>query len=110
MTERRNAVSTNRVTESVDEYCMRLGRALHKLPTPEKDDFIREVIFQQAWTLSLSLPCRFPPLRVVYLPASGLGRFRPCHRASPARRSAFPLLSQDRTSRLRMGAETQSHN
>lgn len=43
MTERRNAVSTNSVTESVDEYCKRLGKALHKLPTPERDDFIREV-------------------------------------------------------------------
>jgi len=36
-------MSTNSVTESVDEYCQRLWKALHKLPTPERDDFIREV-------------------------------------------------------------------
>jgi len=36
-------VSTNSVTESVDEYCKRLGKALHKLQTPERDEFIREV-------------------------------------------------------------------
>ena len=36
-------MSTNSVTESVDEYCRRLGKALHKLPTPERDDFIQEV-------------------------------------------------------------------
>ena len=36
-------MSTNSVTESVDEYCKRLGKALYKLPNPERDDFIREV-------------------------------------------------------------------
>lgn len=36
-------MSTNSVTESVDEYCKRLGKALHKLQTPERDEFIREV-------------------------------------------------------------------
>jgi uncharacterized membrane protein len=36
-------VSTNNVTESVDEYCKRLWKALHNLPTPEREDFIREV-------------------------------------------------------------------
>jgi len=36
-------VSTNSVIESVDEYCKRLWMALHKLPTAERDDFIREV-------------------------------------------------------------------
>lgn len=36
-------MSTNSVTESVDEYCKRLWKALHKLPTREREDFIREV-------------------------------------------------------------------
>lgn len=36
-------MSSNSVTQSVDEYCKRLGRALHRLPTPERDDFIQEV-------------------------------------------------------------------
>ena len=36
-------MSTNSVIESVDEYCKRLWMALHKLPTAERDDFIREV-------------------------------------------------------------------
>jgi len=36
-------VSTNSVTESVDEYCKRLGKALRNVPTPEREDFVREV-------------------------------------------------------------------
>ena len=36
-------MSTNSVTESVDEYCKRLWKALHNLPTPEREDFVREV-------------------------------------------------------------------
>jgi uncharacterized membrane protein len=36
-------VPTNDVIESIDEYCERLSKALHKLPTPEREDFIREV-------------------------------------------------------------------
>ena len=34
---------TNDVIESVDEYCKRLSKALHKLPAPEREDLIREV-------------------------------------------------------------------
>ncbi len=36
-------MSTNSVTESVDEYCKHLGKALHNLPNAEREDFIREV-------------------------------------------------------------------
>lgn len=36
-------MSTNSATESVNEYCQRLWKALHKLPNQERDDFIREV-------------------------------------------------------------------
>ena len=33
----------NHVIEAVDEYCKRLSKALHKVPSPERDDFVREV-------------------------------------------------------------------
>jgi hypothetical protein len=36
-------VPTNDVIESIDEYCKRLSTALHRLPTPEREDLIREV-------------------------------------------------------------------
>jgi HAAS domain-containing protein len=36
-------VSTNDVIESIDGYCKRLWKALHKLPAPERDELIREV-------------------------------------------------------------------
>jgi hypothetical protein len=36
-------VLTKDVTESVDEYCKRLSKALHQLPTSEREDLIREV-------------------------------------------------------------------
>lgn len=34
---------TNDVIESIEEYCKRLSEALHKLPTPEREELIREV-------------------------------------------------------------------
>ena len=36
-------MAPNSVIESVDEYCQRLSKALHKLPAPERDDLIQEV-------------------------------------------------------------------
>lgn len=35
--------ANNDVIESVNEYCKRLWKALHKLPSAERDDFVREV-------------------------------------------------------------------
>ncbi len=34
---------TDDVIESIDEYCKRLWKALHKVPFPERDDLVREV-------------------------------------------------------------------
>ena len=34
---------TSDVINAIDEYCKRLSEALHKLPTPEREDLIREV-------------------------------------------------------------------
>jgi hypothetical protein len=36
-------VPTNDVIESIDEYCKRLSKTLHKVPAQERDDLVREV-------------------------------------------------------------------
>lgn len=33
----------NNVVEAIDQYCSRLWKALHKVPTPERDEIVREV-------------------------------------------------------------------
>ena len=33
----------NNVVEAIDQYCSRLRKALHKVPTPERDEIVREV-------------------------------------------------------------------